>query len=585
MSTLFEGFDPNKNRENWLLYGDNLTVMRNFPSSYVDLIYLDPPFNSDRTYNLIYRQLTGLPLPEQEDAFADQWTLDAEKEKQAREMPMIMRQYGTDDDLCRFWEAWVKALKDTQPRLLAYLIHMTMRLLEMHRILKPTGSIYLHCDQTASHYIKVLMDGIFHASNFRNEIIWKRQSAHSDAKTKFPMVTDSILYYVKSKAAKFVPQYGEHDPAYVDKFYRFDDHDGRGLYRMGDMSAPKGGGMAAINKKTGKPNGWHIYKGYPPPDQGWRYSPETMAKLDSEGRIYFPKHKDGTPDYTKRLALKRYFKEQEGSIITNIWTDIPPLSGAQGGEYLGYATQKPIALLDRIIRASTTEGQVVFDPFCGCGTSFYAAHMAKRKWIGCDIAILSVRIVREVLLRRYGLVEGTDYKVNGIPTTVEGAQDLFDRDPKQFEHWAVEMAGGFATRKHSNDRGIDGRIYFEVIEDNKSELKNMVLSVKGGTKLSPAFTRELRGVLDREDDTAMVGMITMVPPTKGMVAEAEKAGFYTYLGEDYPRMQLRTVAELLAGNVFKTPSRVGILHKERQGVLALSGSSRKSAPQARSSRL
>lgn len=571
MKRMFDEFDPNHSRENMLLYGDNLTVMRSFPSSYVDLIYLDPPFNSDRTYNLIYQQLTGLPLPEQEDAFADQWTLDAEKEEQARRMPMILREYDADEELVQFWSAWVNALRHSQPRLLAYLIHMTMRLLEMRRILKPTGSIYLHCDNTASHYIKVMMDGIFGAGNFRNEIIWKRQSAHSDAKTKFAAVSDSILYYTKSKAAKFFSQYGEHDPEYVDKFYRFDDNDGRGAYRLSDMSAPKGGGMAAINKITGKPNGWHIYKGYQPPTSGWRYSAETLARLDSEGRIYFPKHKDGTPDLTKRLALKRYLKEQEGSIITNVWTDINPLGGRAGGEYLGYATQKPIKLLDRIIRASTEEGQVVFDPFCGCGTSIYAAHLAKRRWIGCDIAILSVRIVREVLLKRYGLVEGTDYQVNGIPLTVEGAQDLFDRDPKQFEHWAVEMAGGFATRKHSGDKGVDGRLYFET----KEGLKNMVISVKGGTKLSPAFVRELRGTLARDETAEMGGFISLVPPTKGMLSEAAAAGMYSYAGQEYERMQLRTVDDLLSGRVFNTPSRVGILHKERQSVLPLSGSAKK----------
>ena len=578
MKGMFDDFDPSaKDRKNWLLYGDNLTVMRSFPSSYVDLIYLDPPFNSDRTYNLIYRQLTGLPLPEQEDAFADQWTLDPEKEEQARRMPMILREYGSDEELVQFWSAWVNALRHSQPRLLAYLIHMTMRLLEMRRVLKPTGSIYLHCDNTASHYIKILMDGIFGAGNFRNEIIWKRQSAHSDAKLKFGSVNDSILYYAKSKAAKFNPQYGEHDTSYVDKFYRFDDHDGRGRYRLGDMSAPKGGGMSAINKTTGKPNGWHIYKGYQPPTTGWRYSPETLARLDREGRVYFPRHKDGTPDLTKRLALKRYLNEQEGSIITNVWTDIPPLSGHGGGEYLGYATQKPIALLDRIIRASTDEGQVVFDPFCGCGTTIYAAHLAKRKWIGCDIAILSVRIVRDVLLKRYGLVEGQHYEVSGIPRSLEGAQDLFDRDPKQFEHWAVEMAGGFATRKHSGDKGVDGRIYFETSEG----LRNMVLSVKGGTKLSPAFVRELRGTLARDDGTEMAGFISLAPPTKGMISEAASAGMYQYLGQDYERMQLRTVEDLFEGRRFNTPSRVGVLHKERQSVLPLTGSHSKEGSQTK----
>jgi DNA modification methylase len=576
VSDLYEGLDaPKSLRRNHLYYGDNLTIMREMPSNIVDLIYLDPPFNSDRTYNLIYRQLTGLPLPEQEEAFVDTWTLDAEKEEMVRNMPMVLRQYGCDEGLVRFWDAWIGALRNTDKRLLAYLVYMTYRLFEMRRILKPTGSIYLHCDATASHYIKIMMDSIFGAGNFRNEIIWKRQSAHSDAKSKFPVVTDSLLFYGNGKSAKFTPQYGDHDPEYIDKFYRFDDGDGRGRYRLGDMSAPKGGGMSAINKTTGKPNGWHIYKGFEPPMQGWRYSPETLARLDSEGRVHFPTHKDGTFDLTKRLALKRYLEEQEGSIITNVWTDISPLGGStKKSESLGYPTQKPIALLKRIIQASTEEEQIVFDPFCGCGTAIYAAHLTNRKWIGCDIAILSVRIVQDVLKTRYGLEEGRDYSMSGVPLTEEGARDLFMRDPRQFQHWVVEMAGGFANKKHSGDLGIDGRLYFETIEGQRAVLKSMVISVKGG-KLTPAYVRELRGTLAREDGTEMAGFLSLESPTKGMVQEAASAGMYHYAGVDYPRLQLRTAADLLAGRMFDTPTRVGTLHTEKQGALALAGKHKK----------
>lgn len=566
---LYAGIEsPKRDFRNHLYYGDNLTIMRNMPSACVDLIYLDPPFNSDRSYNLIYRQLTGLPLPEQEEAFVDTWTLDAEKEEMVRRMPIVLREYGVSEDLVQFWNAWIGALRSTDSRLLAYLVYMTYRLFEMRRILKPTGSIFLHCDSTASHYIKIMMDSVFGASNFRNEIIWKRQSAHSDAKTKFSVVTDSILFYANSKSTKFNPQYGEHDPAYLEKFYRHNDNDGRGRFRLGDMSAPKGGGMSAINRTTGMPNGWYVYKGYQPPSLGWRYSPETMERLDLEGRIHFPKHRDGSPDYTKRLALKRYLAEQQGSIVTNVWTDIPSLGGEGGGtgEALGYPTQKPIALLERIIRASTDEDQIVFDPFCGCGTAIYAAHLTNRKWIGCDIAILSVQIVRDVLLKRYGLKEGEHYDVSGVPLTVEGAEDLFQRDPRQFQHWVVEKAGGFANKKHSRDLGIDGRIYFETTDG----LRNMVISVKGG-KLAPAFIRELRGTLEREKGSEMAGFICLGNPTPGMQAEAAAAGMYNYAGNDYPRLQIRTVEDLLAGRFFDTPTKVGTLHREVQGSLALEG--------------
>ena len=523
---------------NKLWYGDNLTIMQGMGKHSVDLIYLDPPFKSDANYNLLYKEMTGKPVPDQAEAFFDTWELDAAKLEIARTMPVLMREHGIDDYYVDFWRIWMQALRNTQPELLAYLIYMVQRLLYMKSILRPTGSIFLHCDQTASHYIKVMMDGIFGHENFRNEIIWKRQSAHSDAKSKFAAVSDSILFYAASRSSKFIPTYIDHDPEYVDKFYRFDDNDGRGRYRLGDMSAPKGGGMAAINKATGLPNGWHEYKGYQPPNTGWRYSRETLARLDSEGRVYFPVHKDGTPDTSRRLALKRYLNEQKGNIVTNVWTDIPPV---QGGESLGYPTQKPVALLERIIASTTEKGQVVFDPFCGCGTTIYAATKLERSWIGCDIAILAVKLIREVLTEKYRLVEGVNYEVDGIPVSVEQAHELFKRDPFQFQHWFVERIGGFPMQKKVADRGIDGRLYFET----KEGLGEVILSVKGG-KLRPTDVRDLVGVLNREK-SAMVGFLSLQAPTKAMRAEAADAGFYDYGGKQYPRLQFLTVADVLEG--------------------------------------
>ncbi|MFT0861253.1 DNA methyltransferase [Ancylobacter sp. G4_0304] len=533
---------------NKLWYGDNLTIMQGMKKHSVDLIYLDPPFKSDANYNLLYKNMTGKPVPEQAEAFFDTWELDAAKLEIARTMPVLMREHGVDDYYVDFWRIWMQALRNTQPALLAYLIYMVQRMLHMKSILRPTGSIYLHCDPSASHYIKVMMDGIFGHDNFRNEIVWKRQSAHSDAKSKFAAVSDVILFYGASKAAKFNVQHTAHDPEYVDKFYRFDDGDGRGRYRLGDMSAPKGGGMAAINKVTGKPNGWHVYKGYEPPATGWRYSPETMARLDSEGRIYFPVHKDGTPDTSRRLALKRFLEEQKGNIITNVWTDIPPV---QGGESLGYPTQKPLALLERIILASSNPGDVVFDPFCGCGTTIYAATKLERTWIGCDIAILAVKLIREVLTERYRLVEGRHFEVDGIPVSVDQAYELFRRDPFQFQHWVVERVGGFPMQKKVADRGIDGRMYFET----KDALGEMIISVKGG-KLRPTDVRDLRGVIEREG-APMGGFLSLQEPTKAMRSEAADAGYYEYGGNKYPRLQLLTVRDILEDKrEFQMPTRV-----------------------------
>ena len=533
---------------NKLWYGDNLTIMQGMKLHSVDLIYLDPPFKSDANYNLLYKNMTGKPVPEQAEAFFDTWELDAAKLEIARTMPVLMREHGVDDYYVDFWRIWMQALRNTQPELLAYLIYMVQRLLYMKSILRSTGSIYLHCDPTASHYIKVMMDGIFGHENFRNEIVWKRQSAHSDAKSKFASVSDVILFYTASKAAKFNVQHTDHNPEYVDKFYRFDDGDGRGRYRLGDMSAPKGGGMAAINKVTGKPNGWQINKGYEPPATGWRYSPETMARLDREGRIYFPVHKDGTPDTNRRLALKRFLNEQKGNIVTNVWTDIPPV---QGGESLGYPTQKPIALLERIIAASSDPGDVVFDPFCGCGTTIYAATKLERTWIGCDIAILAIKLIREVLAERYRLVEGTHFEVDGIPVSVEQAEELFRRDPFQFQHWIVERVGGFPMQKKVADRGIDGRLYFET----QGALGEMILSVKGG-KLRPTDIRDLRGVIEREG-VAMGGFLSLNEPTKAMRAEAADAGMYIYGDVQYPRLQLLSVRDILEGKrEFRMPTRI-----------------------------
>jgi len=550
--TMLKGLDaPPSARQNALYYGDNLTIMRGMNNGSVDFIYLDPPFNSQRNYNLIYQKLTGHPVPEQEEAFCDAWELDPEKIEMARHMPMVLRQNGYDEDLVQFWKAWIDALKHTQPRLLAYLIYMSYRLLEMRRILKPTGSIYLHCDPNASHYIKVIMDGIFHHTNFRSEIIWKRSHAHSSARRWGP-VHDVILFYTKGDKYTWNKVYQPYEQGYIDQFFKFDDTNGRGRYWTGDLT-----GAGTRNGPSGEP-----WRGFDVRAMGrhWAYSPEALDDLDKEKRIYWPATKGAMP------KLKRYLNEAKGIPAQDILLDVPSLQrmSAAYSESLGYPTQKPLLLLQRIIGASTNPGETVFDPFAGCGTSIVAAHTLKRKWIGCDIAILSVQIVRDVLLKRYGLKEGKDYIIDGVPLSVPGARDLFERDPRQFQHWVVELAGGFANNKHSGDLGIDGRIHYKTPQG----LKHMILSVKGG-KLAPAYVRELRGVLDRETDAQLAGLITLQKPTKGMFDEAAHGDMFEYDDKKYPRLQIRTVEELLDKRAFETPSRVETLSWERQGALPL----------------
>ena len=266
---------------NRLYYGDCLTIMQDFGLASVDLIYLDPPFNSNRQYNAIYKDETGRPLPDQIEAFCDMWELDPERERAIRMMPVLMRESGIDDATVELWKLWMRTLRDTQPRLLAYLSYMAQRLLIMRRILKPTGNLYLHCDPTASHYIKALMDAIFGHENFRNEIIWKRTSTHSDSRT-WSRVSDSILFYSRGKRFTWNTPHAPHSDEYVASKYRHRDGDGR-LYQLDNMTSP-----------NPRPNMIYVWKGFPFPAKGWRYSKERMAELDADGRIWYPTLGGGT---------------------------------------------------------------------------------------------------------------------------------------------------------------------------------------------------------------------------------------------------------------------------------------------------
>lgn len=539
---------------NKLYYGDNLTIMQHMPMHCVDLIYLDPPFNSKQNYNLLYKTMTGKPVPEQVEAFCDTWEMDAQKEAIARTMPVLMREHGVNDYYVDFWRLWMQALRTTQPHLLAYLIFMVQRLLYMKSLLRPTGSLYLHCDPTASHYIKIMMDGIFGHDNFRNEIVWKRTGAHGRAR-KWGPIHDTLLFYSASDNYTWNRVFEKYDQSYIDNFYRF--HDEHGQYRLVTLDGPgvRSGSSGTPWRGTDpgtKGRHWEV-----PPDRAlpdWFIHPEGYAQmtvqerldvLDAAGLIYWPK-RGVVPQY------KRYLNVAEGNPVQDIITDIGPIS-SQATERLGYPTQKPVALLDRIIRASSNPGDVVFDPFCGCGTTIYAAHEAGRQWIGCDIAILSIKLIREVLTERYRLVEGSDYTVDGIPTSVDGAQELFDKDPSTFQNWFVERVGGFPMQRKSADRGIDGRIYFET----RDGLREMMIQVKGGKTVRPTDVRDLRGVLEREENAEMAGFLSIAPPSKAMLAEAAEAGTYDYMGVHYPRIQFLTTKEVLEDKrEFHMPTRV-----------------------------
>ena len=506
---------------NQLYYGDNLQVLRDYiPDASVDLVYLDPPFNSRQDYNVLFAEKDGARSSSQITAFKDTWEWNLESQAAYEE---IVQRGGRVSDAMR---AFKTLLGNTD--MMAYLAMMAPRLIELRRVLKDTGSIYLHCDPTASHYLKLLMDGVFGAQMFRTEIIWKRTNTHSDSK-RWSDVSDTILYFSKSSEVSWNPPYTAHSEQYLASKYRYTDPDGR-VFRLGDMTSP-----------SPRPNMMYEWKGHASPPLGWRYSIETMTKLDSEGRVWYPNAK------SKRPQLKRYLEASSGVLMGNVWTDIPPIN-SQAQERLGYPTQKPEALLERILRASSNEGDVVLDPFCGCGTTVQVAQKLNRRWIGIDVTHLAISLIKTRLVSTFGEDVKTSYQVIGEPTDLTGAEQLALENKYQFQYWALgkvdaQPAGGI---KKGADRGIDGRLYF--FDDRSGDAKQIIFSVKGGRNVGVSEVRDLIGVLQREK--AEIGVyISFEEPTKPMIREAAEAGFYNSpAGKQYPRVQLLTIKNLLLDN-------------------------------------
>jgi DNA modification methylase len=516
---------PDGNPTNLLYYGDNLDILRRYvKDETVDLIYLDPPFKSNQDYNVLFKERNGTQSAAQIHAFEDTWQWD---EAAALAYKEIVEAGGKVSQAMQAFRTYLGAND-----MLAYLAMMAPRLVELRRVLKPTGSIYLHCDPTASHYLKILMDAVFGPQNYRNEITWKRTTAHSDARGKFAVITDILHYYVKSDAARFNVVRTPLDPEYVRKFYRFRDEDGR-LYMLDNMRSP-----------NPRPNLTYEYKGFKPHAKGWAVSREKMERLDREGRLAFPSNKEG------RIRLKRYLDENAGAPVSNLWDDIAPVS-SQADERLGYPTQKPEALLERIIKASSNKGDTVLDPFSGCGTAVIAAQRLGRRWIGIDITHLAINLMKRRLRDTYR--KDAKFTVIGEPVDVAGAQELAGKDPYQFQWWALGLVDARPVEgKKGADKGIDGRIYFHD-EQDEAKTKQVILSVKAG-HTNVAHVRDLRGVIEREG--AEIGvLIAMEEPTQPMRTEAAGAGFYHSPGwnMDCPRIQLRTIAELLTGKGLDVP--------------------------------
>jgi DNA modification methylase len=527
-----------------LFYGDNLDVLRDeIASESVDLIYLDPPFNSNANYNVLFKSKSGEGADAQITAFEDTWHWNDKAEdafdqvirsgnSEAAELLRAMRGFLGENDM------------------MAYLAMMAIRLIELHRVLKPTGSLYLHCDPTASHYLKLLLDGVFGPSGYRSEISWKRSSAHSDAKQgrrQYGNIRDVIFFYTKSGEWTWNWLFTDYDQSYVNSAYRLVDEKGR-RYRRDNLTAAKPGGDVSYSwpVKRFKEGNWEAdltdeykapregweYKQVPPYNRRfWAYSKANMKQFALEGRLAYAS--SGMPEY------KRYLDEMPGVPLQNNWDDIPP---AVGSESLGYPTQKPLALLERIIAASSNEGDVVLDPFCGCGTAIHAAQKLGREWIGIDVTHIAIHLIEKRLNDAF---PGIQYEVHGTPRDLASAQDLAARDKHQFELWALAQVDAVPWKggRKGADTGIDGIIYFK--PDGKRTEKAIVEVKGGGTGVKDIG--RLAQVMEREK-AAMGVFVTAQLPTSAMIKDAAAVGrFEDEWGRTYPKLQILTLAELFQG--------------------------------------
>ncbi|HKN87994.1 MAG TPA: site-specific DNA-methyltransferase, partial [Nitrospiraceae bacterium] len=425
---------------------------------------------------------------------------------------------------------FVKALRDAlgESDTMAYLVMMASRLHELQRVMKPTGTLYLHCDTTASHYLKVICDGIFQEGQFLSEVIWKRTSAHNSARRHAP-VHDVLLVYANGDRHTWNQQYQPYEQTYIDAFYTHVDRNGR-RWRRSDLT-----GAGTRNGLTGEP-----WRGIDITAKGrhWCMPPAELDKLDKAGRLHWPEKQGGMP------MLKRYLEDQPGLPLTDVWTDIKPLHNLSA-ERTRYPTQKPSDLLKRIILASSNPGDLVLDPFCGCGTTIEAAQALGRKWIGIDVAYHAIKVIEDRLTTRF---KGTaKYRTWGIPTSYEDAVALADRDKYQFQWWANYLFDPHALHevKRGGDRGIDGMLFFPR-GPGHTGFDKLLMSVKGGHHLSPSMVRDFRGVLEREQ-AAMGIFVCLDVPTSEMIREATVAGYVETAQGRKPRLQIFSIKSWFDG--------------------------------------
>jgi site-specific DNA-methyltransferase (adenine-specific) len=534
-----------------LFFGDNLAILReHIEDESVDLVYLDPPFNSNANYNVLFKSPTGDQSQAQIEAFDDTWRWTDAAE---RAFDDVIN--SGNSDAAEMLRAMRAMLKEND--MMAYLAMMAVRLLELHRVLKPTGSLYLHCDPTASHYLKILLDAVFGAPNFLNEIVWRRTGSHNNPK-RFGPIHDNIIFYQKSDLYKHNRVFRPYSRGHVDSYFKKYDERGRRYW----SNALTGAGTR--NGESGKP-----WRGFDPTarKRHWAIPSSLTSELGIPGGLSTLEKLDallafGAVDIppensTAMPTYRQYLDRSPGLLLQDIWAYQPHTSGclhgtdacidedvkwlsAQGdSERLGYPTQKPVALLERIIAASSDEGDLVLDPFCGCGTTIHAAEKLNRRWIGIDITHLAIGLIQNRLLKTFGC----HFEVLGVPKDVGGARELARQDKHQFQLWALSIieAQPFKGGRKGADGGVDGYVYFK--PDGRVTEK-AVVSVKGGENVGVAMIKDLITTVDRE--RAKVGIfLTLAPPTKPMVTEAAAAGLYASpLHGKFPKIQILTIEDL-----------------------------------------
>ena len=492
---------------NILFYGDNLVWLRDnryFPDESIDLIYLDPPFNSKADYNVLFKEPSGGENSQaQIRAFDDTWHWDSEASE------IALNELAHNKPQIAEFVSWLSRQGKTNKSIAAYLSMMAIRLIELYRVLKQEGSLYLHCDPTASHYLKIVLDQIFSSKFFRNEIVWCYDIGGRISKTNYGRRHDTILFYTKS-----------------DKY----------TFNWDKILAPF--------SESGKAK--------------FRYE-DDIGKYRLMGRFItgspIKGHRDVSPEWEKShpgLVYRHYLKPGRMAVD---WWSIPPINQASK-ERLGYPTQKPLDLLEHIVEASSNENDIVLDPFCGCGTTIDAAHKLNRHWFGIDVTWLAIDLVEKRLKETYGQKIADTYEVKGKPVDVFSARALANKSKKEFEIWAISLVGAH-PREH--DAGVDG-IFGFVEKDKKT--RTIIVQVKGGSVLNPGMVRDLKGTVENEG--AAIGLlITLSEPTSGMKGLAVHSPRYKseLWNREFPSIQIRTIAELLGGKGFDLPPVVSLFKK------------------------